>query len=216
MHMVVRGGANRMKDQAEVAYAAIRDRLLSGVFLPGGRLIEQQLCEDLKVNRGDIRQALARLRAEGLVVKGDKGGFFVKAFSDVDIREIYEIRYVLETAAVELIASRATAEDFVEMEKIAEHMALMAANGYTMGVIEADLRFHHALVRSAHNSRLYDLYVRANIPLTGVHGWKHESQRKSQEYNQDALEHALIVRNLREGKIQEVLKLLGSSYHWME
>ncbi len=205
-----------MKDQAEVAYAAIRDRLLAGIFLPGARLIEQQLCEEIKVNRGDIRQALARLRAEGLVVKGDKGGFFVKVFSDVDIREIYEIRYVLETAAVELIASRATAEDFAELESIAEHMALMAANGYTMGVIEADLRFHHALVRCAHNNRLYDLYVRANIPLTGVHAWKHESQRKLQEYNQDVLEHALIVRNLREGKIQEVLKLLGSSYHWME
>ena len=205
-----------MKDQAEVAYAAIRDRLLSGIYPPGARLIEQQLCEDIKVNRGDVRQALSRLRAEGLVARGEKGGFFVRVFSDIDIREVYEVRYVMETAAIELIAQRATEEDFTTLQTIVEHMALMAENGYSMGVFEADLRFHHALVRSAHNSRLYDLYVRANIPLTGVYAWKHGVKRASQDFNKDALEHALIVRNLREGKTQEVLKLLGSSYHWME
>ncbi len=205
-----------MKDQAEVAYAAIRDRLLTGSYLPGARLIEQQLCEEIKVNRGDVRQALSRLRAEGLVVRGEKGGFFVRVFSDTDIREIYEVRYVLETAAVELVASRATEEDFTTLQTIVEHMALMAENGYSIGVFEADLRFHHALVRSAHNNRLYDLYVRANIPLTGVHAWKHGAQRSSQDFGKDVTDHALIVRNLREGKIQEVLELLGSSYHWME
>jgi DNA-binding GntR family transcriptional regulator len=205
-----------MKDQAEVAYSAIRDRLLTGIYLPGARLIEQLLCEEIKVNRGDVRQALSRLRAEGLVVRGEKGGFFVRVFSDADIREIYEVRYVLETAAVELIASRATEEDFVNLQTIVEHMALMAENGYSMGVFEADLRFHQALVRSAHNNRLYDLYVRANIPLTGVHAWKHGAQRVLQDFEKNATEYSQIVRNLREGKTQEVIKLLGSSYHWME
>jgi len=55
----------------------------------------------------------------------------------------------------------------------------MAKNGYILGVCEGDLRFHSLLVDAAHNSRLSELYTRANIPLSGVNYiWKMKEQRQ--------------------------------------
>lgn len=97
--------------QADRAYTFIREKLLSGNFDPGQRLAEQALCKSAGVNRGDVRQAFSRLLAEGLVVRGKKGGIFVREYTVRDMEETYEVRQILETAAVRLAASRAVEED---------------------------------------------------------------------------------------------------------
>lgn len=205
-----------MRDQAELAYTYIRERLLSGIYSSQKRLIEQQLSTEIGVSRGALRQALSRLRAEGLVVKGERGGFFVREFTKDDLQELNELRYVLESAAVTLIVARATEDDYRQLKEIAAHMMLMAEHDYSLGVFEADLRFHQTLVKAAHNSKLYDMYIKANIPLTGVNGWKHETSRGNMDYIRDAKEHAEIVDRLEQGQIDEVISLLRSTYHWME
>lgn len=205
-----------MKDQAEKAYMIIREKLLSGMLVPQSRLTEQQFSEEIGVNRGDIRQALARLLAEGLVVKGKKGGFFVKEFTKEDLKELYEVRFILESAAATLVSVRATEEDYDDLSKIADHIKLMADNGYDLGVYEADLRFHMTLVKAAHNKKLHDMYMKANIPLTGIHGWKNDQRIQTDNFRIGAEEHASIVEYLRNGSIDKVVELLKSSYHWLE
>ncbi len=201
-----------MKNKSESAYAKIREKILSGALLPGDRLVEQSLSEEIGVNRGDTRQALARLCAEGLADRGEKGGYFIKVLTDKDVDEIYEVRHILETSAIPLIIKRAGEEDYSELEAIAGHMQLMAEHGYTLGVCEADLKFHISLMKAAHNERLFDLYMKANIPLSGVHGIKHEVTRVKSGDMDDVLEHKKIIGHLRNGEADEAVLLLGTGY----
>lgn len=201
-----------MKSQSESAYAMIREKVLSGTLLPGTRLVEQALSTELQVNRGDVRQALTRLCAEGLADRGEKGGYFVKILTERDVEEIHEVRHILETSAVQLIIARATEEDFSELEAIAGHMKMMAEHGYTLGVCEADLKFHTALMKAAGNEKLFDLYLKANIPLSGVHGMKHEITRVKSGYTDDADEHTKIIEHLRNGEAAEAARLLSMGY----
>ncbi len=195
--------------QADRAYAYIRDRLLTGTLEPGLRLAEQSLSEAASVNRGDVRQAFSRLLAEGLVVRGEKGGVFVREYSDEDLKETYEVRQILETAAVKLAVNRAEEDDLEKIEETARLMLLMAENGYSLGVGEGDLRFHSLLVKAAHNEKLYSLYVRANIPLSGIR--LRETAIKEKSMVESAEEHIRIAECLRRKELQPILALLAEN-----
>jgi DNA-binding GntR family transcriptional regulator len=201
-----------MKSQSERAYQRMREKILSGMVIPGSRLVEQALSEEIGVNRGDVRQALSRLCAEGLAAKGEKGGFFVRQLTDKDVEEIYEVRYILETSAVRLIIQRAHEEEYRQLDEIVDHMELMAGNNYMLGVYEADLRFHTALVKAAHNEKLFDMYISANIPLSGVHGWRHEVARVDKDYMKDVGEHRRIVEHLRKKNADAAIHLLNTCH----
>jgi len=194
--------------QADKAYSYIRDQLLSGNLEPGSRLAEQHLSEAAGVNRGDVRQAFSRLLAEGLVVRGEKGGVFVREYSEEDLKEIFEIRQILETAAAELAILRAEERDLQELEETAEHMLLMAENGYSLGVGEADLRFHNLLVKAAHNEKLYKIYVRENIPLSGIIHIRKEQEKGQKGLIASSRDHIRIVEYLRRKEIKPIIDLL--------
>ncbi len=195
--------------QADKAYTFIREQLLAGNFEPGRRLTEQAQGESAGVNRGDIRQAFSRLLAEGLVVRGKKGGIFVREYTARDLEETYEVRQILETAAARLAVERAGEEDLHALEETARHMLLMAENGYNLGLCEGDLRFHNLLVKAAHNDKLYDLYIRANIPLSGInHIWK-EKEKALEDLVADARDHISMAEFLRQKKIGPILELLA-------
>ena len=195
--------------QADKAYTYIREQLLSGNFEPGRRLAEQNLCESAAVNRGDVRQAFSRLLAEGLVIRGLKGGVFVREYTAQDLEETHEVRQILETAAVRLAIDRAEESDLKEIEETARFMLLMAENGYSLGVCEGDLRFHSLLVKAAHNDKLYDLYVRANIPLSGSNYiWK-EKGKGQEGFIATSHEHIRISEFLRQKKLAPILELLS-------
>ena len=197
--------------QADKAYTYVREQLLSGDFEPGRRLTEQNICESAGVNRGDVRQAFSRLLAEELVVRGSRGGMFVREYTDRDLEETHEVRQILETAAVRLAIDRAEESDFREIEETARFMLLMAEKGYTLGVCEGDLRFHSLLVKAAHNSRLYDLYVRANIPLSGSNYiWK-EKEKGKEVFIATSREHIRISELLRQKKLEPILDLLSGN-----
>jgi len=194
--------------QADKAYDYIRNQLLSGNLEPGLRLGEQHLSEAVDVNRGDVRQAFSRLLAEGLVVRGEKGGVFVREYSEENLKETYEVRQILETAAAELAIRHAEEEDLQELEETAEHMLLMAENGYSLGVGEADLRFHNLLVKAGHNNKLYNIYVRANIPLSSSRHIREEQVKRQKGLIESSRDHISIVEYLRHKEIKPIIELL--------
>jgi DNA-binding GntR family transcriptional regulator len=154
------------KSQAEHAYEELKNILASRSLKAGTRMTEQTWVTRLGVNRGDVRQAFAQLYAEGLLEKGERGGYFVRRFSTEYLSEMEELRLILEAAAVRLAVQRATSEDIETLRSIAQHMRIMAENSYELGFGEADVRFHLSLVGAAHNSRLLHTYRQANILLS--------------------------------------------------
>ncbi|MFO1219702.1 MAG: GntR family transcriptional regulator [Burkholderiaceae bacterium] len=88
---------------AERVYVALRERLRSGAIGPGQPLQEVQLAEALGVSRTPVREAMARLASEGLLAS-DRRSFTVPALSRRDVDDIYEVRYLVEPAALKRIA----------------------------------------------------------------------------------------------------------------
>src|SRR5689334_7325627 len=115
----------------------LRERLLGGAFAPGQRLVEAEIARQLGISRGPVREALARLRAEGLAYEEPRRGSFVAALSAEDVREIYELRAALESQAARLLIERGDGAGFAPL----------------------DAEFHEELCRSSGNSRLHRTFV---------------------------------------------------------
>ncbi len=195
-------------NQEERAYNELRRKLISSNLKPGARLKEEVWAKDIEVNRSAVRQAFSRLMAEGLLTKGTRGGFFVREYSEKELKDLLEVRIILEAGAAELAVQRTSENDIRRLEEVCDHMEMMAENNYTMGFNEADLKFHETLIQSAHNEFLVKIYERANIPLSldnkpGIPDSDHRLKMK-----QDAAVHKEMAVALKNGNATALKMLL--------
>lgn len=140
------------------AHEHLRDEIISGSLTPGTELNEVTLAESLGVSRGPIREALGRLAIEGLVTIRPRRGAVVRALSNEEFIEAYQVREALEMMAVRLAVPKLTAEGLAAMESLIEEMALHAEAGDVQRFFEANTEFHQRFFRAADNRMLAELY----------------------------------------------------------
>ena len=145
------------------------EAIVTGRYVVGNTLPpEPMLCEELGVSRTVIREAVKSLIAKGLLVTGPKVGTRVlneeqwnwfdpdvvawqsrAGLSREVLRDLQELRRVVEPAAVRLAAERATAQDIAEIEAAYAGMKRSIEEGGDY--VSSDLRFHQGLLRASHN-----------------------------------------------------------------
>lgn len=147
--------ADGRKSLVDEAYRAIRQRILDNVYPPGHRALEQELAEQLGISRTPLREALIRLRNEGLVEIIPRHGVRVMPLSATDMKEIYEILTALESMAAELAARRKPGNAELEpLERASRDMARALKADDLDAWAEADERFHRTLIELSGNRLL--------------------------------------------------------------
>jgi GntR family transcriptional regulator of gluconate operon len=119
----------------------LRRAIISGELDSGTHLVESVLSERFQVSRAPIREALRELESEGLV-ESRRRGVYVKALTPEDVWELYHLRTLLETAAVELAVSGFEESDIAALRAHLDTMAAAAATGQRSDFAKADMGFH--------------------------------------------------------------------------
>ncbi|MFK7958084.1 MAG: GntR family transcriptional regulator [Lysobacterales bacterium] len=153
-----------MSAAMEKAYKALREAIVKGQVKPGDRLKERQICEDLKVSRTPVREALRRLAADGLVQLEPRRGGVVTQLSRAEANEIFSLGALLESHAARLAASRATGSDHDMLkEKLAAMKQVLSSGDGSSGEADSatyltlDHEFHEHIVAMAASRRLADM-----------------------------------------------------------
>jgi DNA-binding GntR family transcriptional regulator len=107
---------------AREVYQRLRSAIVSGALTPELRLYEQRIAADLGVSRTPVREALAMLEAEDLVVSMRNRGTIVRRISADEVQETYEVRAVLEGHAARLAAGQIDAEQLAALRRLDEQM----------------------------------------------------------------------------------------------
>jgi DNA-binding GntR family transcriptional regulator len=138
------------------AYRYIRGVIINGQAAPGTHLTEAQLSRESGLSRTPVRDALRRLKTEGLLVRGPNNGAAVAAFTSSDVAAIREIRCRLEGYAAERAAGRITPEEIERLEAIAGEMERVVAAGTADRVAFADLNiaFHLGIAAASGSPHL--------------------------------------------------------------
>jgi DNA-binding GntR family transcriptional regulator len=122
-------------------------------LLPEKVLNLSELAEIFKVSRTPIKEALISLQAEGLVIRHGSH-FMVTPLSLDRIKEITEIRSVLEVQANIWAMNRATAAELENLEELHNEILQLDENASNKEIVDLDQRFHHFIYKTAKNSLL--------------------------------------------------------------
>jgi DNA-binding GntR family transcriptional regulator len=152
------------KNKKRHVYEILKDKIVRNELKPQEYLNEQAICKDLEVSKTPVREALQKLEHDRLVVIVPNKGCFVSSVSIDRIREVFEIREILECAAARLAASLAVRNQFTSI--------LENHDSFKIGD-EAEIRkhllsgyqIHTHIVEASGNSFLTEYYrtILANI-----------------------------------------------------
>jgi DNA-binding GntR family transcriptional regulator len=152
----------RPKSLRELALEHLRNQIIDGTLKMGQALSERSISAALGVSKSPVREALAQLRDEGLVIIEPQKGARVFSLSESEVFQICDFRQVIETAAFDLAIERSADALAVDMERVVTKMGAVRDRGNTKEYLKLDTLFHQLIFIHCRNDYLtasYDRYV---------------------------------------------------------
>lgn len=137
----------------------LREMITVGRFQPGQHLRESQLADALKVSRGPIRQALARLEVEGHVELRRHRGAFVSTLTKADVEEVHTLRGAVERLAASRACTRMQGRGFAEMDAVLEQMESVNTKPDPEDAAQLDLQFHDIIYAYCDHTRVQRVWA---------------------------------------------------------
>ena len=141
----------------------LRDQIKSGELAPESRIVEQDLAHEFGVSRTPIREVIRRLSSEGILFSVPNLGTFVKRFSLAEVREMFEIREVLEGLAFKNAVERFDAEECDELLKLAQMTDAARQGGKWDDAFQLDEAFHQFIIDRCGSKTLKDELAKFNF-----------------------------------------------------
>src|SRR5262245_9498155 len=197
-------GNERTGSLAGSVYTAVRNDLYDFRLAPGQRFSENEIAAQLGVSRTPVREALYRLRDEGYIDVASKSGWTVRPFEFETFERLYEVRVVLELAAVRRLCEMVPAPPLEELKAVwLAPQAERLADGREVGRL--DEAFHQTLVAAAGNAELARIHGEIADRIRIVRRLEFTvPDRIAKTY----AEHAQILRAVIRRKLDQGLMLL--------
>jgi DNA-binding GntR family transcriptional regulator len=178
--------------KSDFAYTKLREKILSGEFAPGQALNQAILARTIGISTTPLREALRRLKSEGLVELDAHRDARVTDLTPEEARDLLEVRRSLDPLAAALAAERRTKADIKEIRDAAKRVEPLERD-FGVDDLIAHRHFHAAIYRASHNDLLIatldglwdkaDRYRRLGLA----------AERSQQERDDKAAEHARLA-----------------------
>jgi DNA-binding GntR family transcriptional regulator len=193
---------NKKESLSTQAYQLIKQDIVSCHLQPGQLIAQAELTAAYDVGITPIREALRQLAQEGFVQSVPRLGYIVSLITVKDVEEIFEMRMLLETAAVRLAAARASDGQLKFIRTDADFTYTYKDPKSYSEFLEHNAQFHHQIARMSGNQRLADMVERTLNELNRVFHLGLDYRDSAEEMHQDHtfLADALINRNADEAE----------------
>jgi DNA-binding GntR family transcriptional regulator len=205
---------HRISDVRDMSLAKlVRDdtlaQILSGVLVPGQRINEPDVAKRLQVSRVPVREALRELESSGLVVSRKHSGVFVRQLDATEIRDLYQMRSLLDG-----FAGRCVAQLPLPKRKVLSLLLSAATSAMQQALSEQDvqayyaenLRFHWAIIQAVGNQQLLETYRGI---VQKLHLSRLENLSQSVAMQVSIAEHTEIVEAVRQADTQQCEALMS-------
>lgn len=197
-------GGPLTRNASVAATEVIREAILDGRLLPGRRLKEEELAQELGISRTPVREALLMLQAEGLVDAAPNRGATVRSHSVEDLNDLYQLRALLEGYAARRAATRLSDEAVAGLRESCARFEALIEKGADMRVlVRENLVFHQAILESAGSARLATM-VRQVVELPLVYrsyAWYSREQQQISAHYHSQIARALESRDAERAEL---------------
>ena len=163
----------------DVVFNTLRQAIITGEFAPGERLMEISLANRLGVSRTPVREAIRKLELEGLVIMIPRKGAQVARITEKNLRDVIEIRTVLEEFAAVLACERIDQSGLHDLRQAHEDF---------IRSVDKDETFHDTIFRATNNDRLISI----------INNLREQFYRYRMEYVKDIRQRSNLVEEHRE------------------
>jgi DNA-binding GntR family transcriptional regulator len=183
----------------------LREQILSGRVMQGSILRENELCAAFNVSRHTVRSAVQALAFERLVRHERNRGAYVTQITGEDVREIFQIRALIEVEAVRLVAGNG--RSLALARKAIDRLEELPDDAYWGEIRDADLAFHQAVVDEMGSNRMSSVFsgLRTELRLCFL--------QIREELSQKAIivrQHRAILQQLERGNVKSAIGLIKS------
>lgn len=190
----------RPPSMVELAAQALRRMILSGDLLPGDRVVENRLTQQLGVSRPPLREAMRMLEREGLIQQTVPRGSVVTPLTVHDVYEIFTLRRELERMAVDLgVPSR----DPARLDRCRRALAAMEAaaeQGDRAAMSECAFEFHLSVIGLSGHRRLEETYRSLQLQMLLCMALNRRAREQQRETMlQDAARHRRLLELVEAG-----------------
>ena len=187
------------KSLKQVAYETLKQKIVSCEILPGSTLTEDMLCEMLNASRTPVRDAVSRLEQEHLVSIKPKKGIRVNRVSMNSIKELFEVRCLLEPAAVLKYGNRIPDEIYARYTQQFQRTNLPSEELYRV-----DDEFHQMFINASDNR-----YFRSVYSMIADQVWRYRMLTENRPRDEHAQEeHYEIAANCIRGEWEHASRLM--------
>lgn len=193
---------------ADQAYEIIKTNIINLTYPPGMPLTESMLSEELNMSRNPVRAAIRTLQSEGLIVSDYHKSMTVKEITDKDIRDIYQLRELLEKTAFQKIFSDGKAIEY--SYRIEEKVVRMcAAENDPFQWELADANMHMEIVSIFENERINRIYESnlSELVRMGLYSVKNGMEIHKTDENLKEM-----VRFMRENDYEHAFSILEADH----
>jgi DNA-binding GntR family transcriptional regulator len=185
----------------------LRLAIVSGRLRPGERVRQEDLADSLGVSVAPVREALAVLEQEGQVRYRPRRGYFVTELRIEELEEIYALRRLLEARAAHHALPLLDEDALDRLHSAARDCVEAVDRGSVAGELEANRRFHFALLESPeqpHTLRLIRLLWDSTEVYRAMYYNSPEERRRAID------DHDRILEAVREGSVDELIRRMDA------
>ena len=193
LHSIQKVTKSTLKNQIS---AQIKELILTNSLQPGQSIVIDKLAEEFGISHIPVREALAMLERDGLVELNSYQNPKVADVTAADVREVYEMRLLVENWAVVRAADNLTDGQIEYIDELLEVARSEAAFNNYGPHLKADMLLHETILRSTHNKLFWTLAERIHDRSILIRALV-ESKGTSQDIIQIIDEHCLITKALR-------------------
>ncbi|ULL16096.1 GntR family transcriptional regulator [Paenibacillus sp. H1-7] len=143
---------------SEQVYLSLKKQILKGSLAPGHRLIVLELAKQYEVSQAPVREALERLKQEGLIVGKANKGSVVSEITQDEIRDIYELRQLIEGYALRQTMLALNESDIDYLQQILNEMRTAVDNNDAYLLVELDMKFHGHFYKRSGNALFLQIW----------------------------------------------------------
>lgn len=190
---------------SEQVYAQLRYAIVTGDLEPTTAIQEPAIAEHFGVSRTPVREALLRLRGDGLVIIRKQSGTFVAPIDSKRVEEGMLVRDALEPRVVEIATQVLSGRELADLDAETRIMAAAVEDSDSRSFIEADDRFHQILIDAAGFPHIAEIIGRVNAQLDRV---RYLSATDPVRARTAVREHRALIKRLRDRDVSGSVDML--------